>query len=73
MATLSLNPPRSQSPGRTSRQDWLEKATSLDRQAREAAERGDLTASARAILESLDCERRSGGLGPQILQLIKPR
>ena len=73
MPTLSLNPPRAQSPSRASREDWLEKATRLDEQAREAAERGDLTASARAILESLDCERRSGGLGPQVLQLIKPR
>jgi hypothetical protein len=25
------------------------------------------------ILQSLDCERRAGGLGPQVLQLIKPR
>jgi hypothetical protein len=25
------------------------------------------------ILEALDCERRAGGLGPQVLQLIKPR
>jgi hypothetical protein len=25
------------------------------------------------ILETLDCERRAGGLGPQVLQLIKPR
>jgi hypothetical protein len=25
------------------------------------------------ILQALDCERRAGGLGPQVLQLIKPR
>ena len=29
--------------------------------------------SARAILGALDCERRAGGLGLQVLQLIKPR
>ncbi|MDM7954281.1 MAG: hypothetical protein QUV07_13850 [Cyanobium sp. CZS 25K] len=38
-----------------------------------AAIEGDLDASARAILEALDCERRAGGLGLQVLQLIKPR
>jgi hypothetical protein len=25
------------------------------------------------ILRALDCERRAGSLGPQVLQLIKPR
>jgi hypothetical protein len=32
-----------------------------------------LATAARSILEALDCERRAGGLGPQVLQLIKPR
>jgi len=48
-------------------------AAALDAQARSAAERGDLEAAARTILEALDCERKAGGLGPQVLQLIKPR
>jgi hypothetical protein len=48
-------------------------AEACDRQARESADAGDLTASARLILQALDCERRAGGLGPQVLQLIKPR
>jgi hypothetical protein len=51
----------------------LDKAAELDRRACSAAERGELQTSARFILESLDCERRAGGLGPQVLQLIKPR
>lgn len=41
--------------------------------AREAAELGDVEASARSILAMLDCERRLGAQGPQVLQVIKPR
>ena len=51
----------------------LHRAEVCDRQARESADAGDLTAAARLILQALDCERRAGGLGPQVLQLIKPR
>jgi hypothetical protein len=55
------------------RHDLQQRADDLDRQARQAAEVGDLATAARLILQSLDCERRAGGLGPQVLQLIKPR
>jgi hypothetical protein len=55
------------------RRRLLERATELDSSARRAAQEGDLAASARSILEALDCERRAGSLGPQVLQLIKPR
>ncbi|WP_255141016.1 hypothetical protein [Synechococcus sp. Lug-A] len=41
--------------------------------AKAAAQEGDLAESARCILLLLECERRVGGLGPQVLQLIKPR
>jgi hypothetical protein len=34
---------------------------------------GDVEAAARLILRALDCERHAGSLGPQVLQLIKPR
>ncbi|MFN9645020.1 MAG: hypothetical protein ACK6BG_07860 [Cyanobacteriota bacterium] len=51
----------------------MKRAGAFDQQAREAAEAGDLATSARLILQSLECERRAGGLGPQVLQLIKPR
>jgi hypothetical protein len=55
------------------RNHLLQRAAICDQQARESADAGDLTASARLILQALDCERRAGGLGPQVLQLIKPR
>ena len=57
----------------SARERLLLKATTLNEQARMAAIEGDLETSARAILEALDCERRAGGLGLQVLQLIKPR
>jgi hypothetical protein len=41
--------------------------------AESAAERGDLPEAARHILLALDCERRAGSMGPQVMQLIKPR
>lgn len=59
--------------GTDQRQQLLAKAERLHNEARENAEHGDIEASARLILEALDCERRAGGLGPQVLQLIKPR
>ncbi len=55
------------------RQRLLLQAASLNEQARVAASEGDIDASAQAILQALDCERRAGGLGLQVLQLIKPR
>lgn len=55
------------------RQILLAKASELQERARLRAEAGDIAAAAQMILQSLDCERRSGGLGPQVLQLIKPR
>jgi len=45
----------------------------FDRDARAAAEAGEIAESARLILKALDCERRLASRGPQILQLIKPR
>jgi hypothetical protein len=55
------------------RQRLLLQAAALNEQARVAASEGDIEGSARAILQALDCERRAGGLGLQVLQLIKPR
>ncbi len=37
------------------------------------AEAGDLQAAATLILKALDQERRASSVGPQVLQLIKPR
>jgi hypothetical protein len=51
----------------------LHQASTLLAAAEASAHRGDLAESARSILQALDCERRAGSLGPQVLQLIKPR
>lgn len=59
--------------GPDQRQRLLARADELHGQARLRAEEGEIEASARLILQALDCERRAGGLGPQVLQLIKPR
>ncbi|MFM7266799.1 MAG: hypothetical protein ACKOZW_14655 [Cyanobium sp.] len=59
--------------GPEQRQRFLSRAEDLHGKARLRAEEGDIEASARLILQALDCERRAGGLGPQVLQLIKPR
>lgn len=45
----------------------------LERQALQAVENGNLVDAGRTILAALDCERRAGSVGPQVLQLIKPR
>ncbi len=37
------------------------------------AEAGELQSAASLILKALDQERRAGSVGPQVLQLIKPR
>lgn len=51
----------------------LAEAQQLQEKARLCALAGDVSGSAQLILQALDCERRAGGLGPQVLQLIKPR
>jgi hypothetical protein len=55
------------------RQRLLDQASQLFDQASRAADAGDVADSAQLILKALDCERRAGGVGPQVLQLIKPR
>jgi hypothetical protein len=73
-AIQSLSRPVIPAPGLAeSRQHWLDQAARLAAQAAEAAQDGDVAQSARLILETLDCERRAGGVGLQVLQLIKPR
>jgi hypothetical protein len=51
----------------------LDQASQLFDQAASVAEAGNVADSAQLILRALDCERRAGGVGPQVLQLIKPR
>jgi len=55
------------------RDGLLGKAHQLQERARLCAMAGDLAGAAQLILQALDHERRAGGLGPQVLQLIKPR
>ncbi len=55
------------------RHDLIHRAAAHEAEAQRAAARGEIEASARQILLALDCERRAGSLGPQVLQVIKPR
>jgi hypothetical protein len=55
------------------RNAMLARARTLDAEAERAAQDGDIDLSAQKILAALDCERRAGTVGPQVLQLIKPR
>jgi hypothetical protein len=55
------------------RRQFLDQANSFNEQARQAADEGDVSGAARLILMALDCERRAGGLGLQVMQVIKPR
>jgi len=55
------------------RETLLSQASRLQERARLSAQAGDITSAAQFILQALDQERRAGGLGPQVLQLIKPR
>ena len=57
----------------TKRDDYMKEAVSCFDSASEYAEAGDLHAAATFILKALDQERRAGGVGPQVLMLIKPR
>lgn len=61
-------------PGRDAQQErYRDEARRLEAAARTAAESGDMEAAARSILALLNCERRQGAQGPQVLQVIKPR
>ena len=64
-------PARPQAEGH--RETLLAHASRRPERARLSAEAGDISSSAQFILQALDHERRVGGLGPQVLQLIKPR
>ena len=55
------------------REVYLKAANNLFDFACAQAESGDIQAAGSSILKALDQERRAGVLGPQVLQLIKPR
>ena len=55
------------------KQEHLAKAGVFFEKAQSAAEAGDVSSSGSLILKALEQERRAGSVGPQVLQLIKPR
>tara|TARA_B100000029_G_scaffold56500_1_gene51146 strand:+ start:427 stop:618 length:192 start_codon:yes stop_codon:yes gene_type:complete len=55
------------------REAYFKAAISFFNAASSKAEEGDLSAAGILILKGLDQERRAGAVGPQVLQLIKPR
>jgi hypothetical protein len=55
------------------RSQFLRDAARYESRAEAAANRGDLAEAAQNLLKALDLERRAGTIGPQILQVIKPR
>ena len=55
------------------KQEHLAKADVFFQQAQSAAESGDVSSSGSFILKALEQERRAGTVGPQVMQLIKPR
>ena len=55
------------------RESYFKAALNFFASASAHAEAGDLELAATFILKALDQERRAGVVGPQVLQLIKPR
>jgi len=55
------------------KQEFLNEACSFFRNASEHANEGNLQSCAGLILKALDKERRAGGVGPQVLHLIKTK
>ena len=55
------------------KQAFLKEAGSFFENASEHANEGNLQSCAGLILKALDKERRAGGVGPQVLHLIKTR
>ena len=55
------------------KQEFLKEAGCFFKNASFYAYKGDFQASAGLILKALDKERMAGGVGPQVLHLIKTR
>jgi len=55
------------------REQLLIRAREWFDQARVQASEGNTAGSAQLILRALNHERRAGSVGPQVIQLIKPR
>ena len=55
------------------KEEYLKEALNCFELACVHAQAGNLQISATSILEGLNQERKAGAVGPQVLQLIKPR
>jgi hypothetical protein len=55
------------------KQEHLANADVFFQKAQSAAEAGNVSSSGSLILKALEQERRAGTVGPQVMQLIKPR
>ena len=73
MTSILAKSPKTSGAALDQRQAFLDAAKQFFDQARDAAEQGMVAESAGLILRALDQERRAGGVGPQVMQLIKPR
>lgn len=71
--TALLNSVVSPRPAVSDRDQLLSRSRSWFDQARELAEDGNIAESAQLILKALGHERRAGSVGPQVMQIIKPR
>ena len=57
----------------TKREAYLKSAVNFFESASMHVDSGELKAAATLILKGLEQERKAGIIGPQVLQLIKPR
>ncbi len=73
MTSTFVRSPVEKNAFRSKSEAYLKAAKNYFESASEKAELGDIQASAIFILKALDQERRAGSVGPQVLQLIKPR
>ena len=73
MTSTFVRSPSKINPSQGKREAYLKAALNFFDAASAQADAGDLQAAGSLILKALDQERRAGGVGPQVLQLIKPR
>ena len=73
MIVTLLRTPAGMNSASNQREIYLKAADGFLDRASAHVEAGDLEAAGSLILKALDQERRAGVVGPQVLQLIKPR
>ena len=73
MTSTVLRTPSKNNALHNQRAVYLEAAVTFFASASAQAEAGDLNAAGSLILKALDQERRAGGVGPQVLRLIKTK